>query len=152
LTTAANPRRKPTEETRAMADLPVQGTGPAGNPPVNAATLVYVLFAIAVIGALAAHGLIVFAPLVGIAGVVGVIIAYVKRDEARGTWVASHLTWLIRTFWWSLLWDTIAVVLFITLIGIPLALAILVATSIWGIYRLVRGFLSFKDSEAIPGV
>ena len=46
-----------------------------------------------------------FAPLVAIAGIVGVIIAYVKRDEARGTWVASHLDWLIGTFWWSLLWS-----------------------------------------------
>lgn len=135
-----------------MAELQAPDAGAAGHPPVNAATLVYVLFAIAVIGALAAHGLIVFAPLVGLAGVVGVIIAYVKRGDAQGTWVASHFTWLIRTFWWSLLWDTIAVVLFVTLIGIPLALAILVATSIWGIYRLVRGFLAFKDSEALPGV
>jgi len=135
-----------------MAELQVQDAGGAGHPPVNAATLVYVLFAIAVIGALAAHGLIVFAPLVGLAGIVGVVIAYVKRGDAQGTWVASHFTWLIRTFWWSLLWDTIAVILFVTLIGIPLALAILVATSIWGIYRLVRGFLAFKDSEALPGV
>ena len=122
-----------------MADLPVQDSGTAGQPPVNAATAVYVLFAIAVIGALVAHGLIVFAPLVGIAGIVGVIIAYVKRDDARGTWIESHLTWLIRTFWWSFLWDLIAVVLFVTLIGIPVALLILVATSIWGIYRLEIG-------------
>lgn len=135
-----------------MAELQAPDAGAAGHPPVNAATLVYVLFAIAVLGALAAHGLIVFAPLVGLAGIVGVIIAYVKRGDAQGTWVASHFTWLIRTFWWSLLWDTIAVMLFVTLIGIPLALAILVATSIWGIYRLVRGFLAFKDSEAVPGV
>ena len=133
-----------------MADLPVQDSGTAGQPPVNAATAVYVLFAIAVIGALAAKGLIVFAPLVGIAGIVGVIIAYVKRDDARGTWVESHLTWLIRTFWWSFLWDVIAAILFVTLIGIPVALLILVATSIWGIYRLVRGALYFKDSKPIP--
>lgn len=133
-----------------MADLPAQGSGTAVEPPVNAATAVYVLFAIAVIGALVAHGLLVFAPLVGIAGIIGVIIAYVKRDDARGTWVESHLAWLIRTFWWSLLWDVIAVIAFLTLIGIPIALLILVATSIWGIYRLVRGSLYFKDSKPIP--
>ena len=135
-----------------MADLQVQDAGSAVTPPVNAATLVYVLFGIAVLGALLAHGLIVFAPLCGIAGVVGVIIAYVKRGEAQGTWIASHFTWLIRTFWWSLLWDVIAVLLFVTLIGIPVAIVILVATSIWGIYRLVRGFLLFKDSAPVPGM
>ena len=32
---------------------------------------------------------------------------YVKRDDARGTWVASHFTWLIRTFWWSFLWGIV---------------------------------------------
>jgi uncharacterized membrane protein len=132
-----------------MADLQIENAGTAGSPPVNAATLVYVLFAIAVVGALAAHGLIVFAPLVGLAGIVGVIIAYVKRGDAQGTWVASHLTWLIRTFWWSLLWGLIGAVIFVTLIGIPIAIAIFVATSLWGIYRLVRGFLAFKDSEPV---
>lgn len=139
-----------------MADLPVQDAGSAGNPPVNAATLVYVLFAIAVLGTLLSSGLVVFAPLVGIAGIAGVIVAYVKRGEAQGTWVASHFTWLIRTFWWSLLWDVIGVLILFTLglilVGIPIAIAIFVATSIWGIYRLVRGFLLFKDSQAAPGM
>jgi uncharacterized membrane protein len=134
-----------------MADPQVRDAGSAGNPPVNAATLVYVLFAVAVLGTLLSSGLIAFAPLVGIAGIVGVIIAYVKRGEAEGSWVASHFSWLIRTFWWSLLWDVIAVLLFVTLIGIPFAIAILVATSIWGIYRLVRGILLFKDNAPMPG-
>lgn len=135
-----------------MADLPVQSTGTAANPPVNAAALVYLLFAVAAIGALVAHGLIVFAPLVGLAGIVGVIIAYVKRGDARGTWVASHFTWLIRTFWWSLLWGVIGAVAFITIIGIPIAIALFVGASIWGIYRVIRGFLSFKDSAPMAGM
>ena len=134
-----------------MADLPVENAGSAGDPPVSAATLVYVLFGVAVVGTLLSSGLVVFAPLVGIAGIVGVIVAYVKRGDAQGTWVASHLAWLIRTFWWSLLWDVIAVLLFITLIGIPVAFVILVGTSIWGIYRVTRGLLAFKDSAPIPG-
>jgi len=149
---AASARWQPSEETRAMTDLPVQDAGSAGHPPVNAATLVYVLFAIAVVGTLLSHGLIVFAPLVCLVGIVGVIVAYVKIGEARGTWVASHFTWLIRTFWWSLVWDVIGVLLFVTLIGIPFAIAIFVGTSIWGIYRLVRGFLWFKDNQPVPAL
>ena len=135
-----------------MADLQVTDTGTVVHPPVNAATFVYLMFGIAVVGTLLSSGLAAFAPLFGIAGIVGVIIAYVKRSEARGTWVDSHFTWLIRTFWWSLLWDMIAALLFITLIGIPFAIALLVGTSIWGIYRLVRGFLQFKDSQPMPGM
>ena len=35
------------------------------------------------------------------APVVGVILAYVKRDEAQGSIYASHIDWLIKTFWVS---------------------------------------------------
>ena len=37
-------------------------------------------------------------------GNAAVIISYVKRSEARGTWLESHFTWQIRTFWYTLLW------------------------------------------------
>lgn len=137
-----------------MADFPAPAA--TREAPVNAATLTYVLFAIAVVSALLSHGLIVFAPLVGLAGIAGVIVAYVKRGDAQGTWVASHFTWLIRTFWWSLLWGVIGALILVTLglilIGIPIAIAIFVAVSIWGIYRLVRGFLLFKDNQPVPGM
>ena len=89
-------------------------------------------------------------------GIIGVIVCYVKRDEASNTWVASHLTWLIRTFWWSFLWDLIGLVILIVLglilIGIPIAFGIWFVTAIWVIYRVVRGYLLFKDSKPIPGI
>src|SRR5205807_10349531 len=87
-------------------------------------------------------------------GIIAVIVAYVKRSDARGTWTESHLTWLIRTFWWSLLWGLIGGLVLITLgiilIGIPIAIGIWAITTIWVIYRLVRGYLYFKDSKPIP--
>ncbi len=89
-------------------------------------------------------------------GIIGVIVCYVKRDEARNTWVASHLTWLIRTFWWSFLWDMLGLLILIMfgliLIGIPIAFGIWLVTAIWVIYRVVRGYLLFKDSKPIPGI
>ena len=36
--------------------------------------------------------------------IIAVIINYVKRGEARGTWLESHFTWQIRTFWFAMLW------------------------------------------------
>lgn len=137
-----------------MADY-LPPAAPAAQPPITAALIVYALFAIAAIGAVVSSGLVTFAPLVVIAGIVGVIIAYVKRGEARGTWVASHFDWLIATFWWSLLWSLIVVVvggiLILVLVGliiIPVGLAIV---SIWVIYRVVRGYLAFNRSEPLPG-
>lgn len=130
---------------------------PAGattQPPITAALIVYALFGIAAIGGVISSGIVVFAPLVAIAGIVGIVIAYVKRDEARGTWVESHLDWLIATFWWSLLWSVVVGViggiLLLVLIGfviLPVGLAIV---SVWVIYRVVRGYLAFNKSEPLP--
>ena len=125
-------------------------------PPASAGLLAYALFAAAAVVALVSHGFPFAAPLMGIIGIAGLVVAYVKRDDAHGTWVASHLRWLIRTFWFSLLWGVIGgivlLVLGIVLIGIPIAFGIWAAASIWVIYRVVRGYMLFKDEKPIPGM
>jgi uncharacterized membrane protein len=125
---------------------------PVVAPPITATLVVYVLFVIAAVASIVGYGMAVGAPLLSLIGILAVIVAYVKRGEARGTWTESHLTWLIRTFWWSLLWNVIGGVVFITLFGIPIAYGSWIATTIWVIYRLVKGYLLFKDSRPIPGV
>jgi len=146
-----------------MADFPAPqspqsqpGNVISGDPPVSATLLAYALYGVAAVAALASSGLPLIAPLMGVIGIIGVIIAYVKRDEARGTWVASHLRWLIRTFWFSFLWAMIGwIVLLILgwiLIGIPIALAIWFVAGLWVIYRVVRGYLLFNQSQPIPGM
>ncbi|MFO1281927.1 MAG: hypothetical protein U1F51_05565 [Burkholderiales bacterium] len=136
-----------------MADFPPPVSATA-QPPITAILVAYALYAIAAIGGVISSGLVHFAPLVAIAGIVGVILAYVKRDDARGSWVESHCTWLIRTFWWSLLWSLIVVavgaVLMLVLIGFVLLPLGLAAVSVWVIYRVVRGYLAFKDSQPLP--
>ena len=140
-------------ENLAMADFPApQSASSSSTVPVTAGVIAYLLFGIAAVLDLARSGIAAPAPVLSLIGIVAVIICYVKRDEAAGTWVASHLTWLIRTFWWSLLWGAIGLVLWVTLIGIPFAWAIWVACAIWVIYRVVKGYLLFKESRAIPGV
>jgi uncharacterized membrane protein len=46
----------------------------------------------------------------------------------------------------------IFITLFLVLIGIPIALAIWFAASVWVIYRLIRGYLLFQQSKPIPGM
>jgi len=140
-----------------MTENPAPDTGAAVNdPPISAALLAYALFGVAAAVALLSHGFPLAAPLMGVIGIAGLIVAYVKRDEARGTWVASHLRWLIRTFWFSLLWAVIGgivlVVLGLVLIGIPIAFLIWAVASIWVLYRVIRGYLLFKDSRPVPGM
>ena len=125
-------------------------------PPVTATLLVYALFGVGAVAALISSGFPVALPLLGLLGVIGVVIAYVKRDDAQGTWVASHLRWLIRTFWYSLFWGclgaVVLVLLGLILIGIPLALLIWAVASIWVIYRVVKGYLFFKENRPVPGM
>lgn len=118
--------------------------------------LVYALFGAATVVGIASSGFPLIAPLVGVVGIIAIIIAYVKRSEAAGTWLASHYRWLIRTFWFSLLWGIIGTIIFfllaLILIGIVLGYAIWGLTTIWVLYRLIRGYVLFKDSQPIPGM
>ena len=132
-----------------MADYPAPASAPtteSRQPPATGALVAYILFGIAALVGFAGHGFL------SLVGIVGVIVAYVSRGDLRGTWAESHLTWLIRTFWWSLLWDAIGVLLLmVTLfLAYPIAWVIWVATAIWVIYRVVRGFLLFNDRKPIP--
>ncbi len=125
-------------------------------PPslVNIAHLVYALHALGLaIGAFGAAS-VLGSFLFGWPSIIAVILNYVKRGEARGTWLESHFDWQIRTFWWALLW---ALVTFA--VSVPLALVVigfatwaigLFALGVWAIYRVARGWLRLKDRQPMP--
>jgi len=123
---------------------------------VSTTLLIYALYGLAAVFAFVSSGFPLIAPFFGFLGVAAAIIAYVKRGEAQGTWLASHYRWLIRTFWFSLLWAFVGMLVMVTLglilIGIPIAFGIWIAATIWVIYRLARGYSLYKDSKAIPGM
>lgn len=145
-----------------MADFPPPAASPASSGqvarplPTGAALVVYALFALAALIGVASHGFPLFAPLFGLIGLIAIVVAYVKRGEAAGSWLASHFRWLIRTFWWSLLWALIGGLVLVTLglvlIGIPIAIAIWAVDTIWVIYRVIRGYLLFHSSQPVPGM
>lgn len=78
------------------------------------------------------------------------IINYLKRDDARGTFVYSHHSWQIRSFWWYLFWMIAGGILFLTFIGIPLAWLIWGVAWIWKAYRLIKGILDLNDNKPMP--
>jgi uncharacterized membrane protein len=81
----------------------------------------------------------------GITAIVGVIVNYVKRDDARGTVYESHFDWQIRTFWWGLLWAVLGVILIFVVVGF----FILAAAWIWAIYRVVKGWLKLTEGKPV---
>ncbi|MGN7874297.1 DUF4870 family protein [Roseateles sp. 22389] len=103
----------------------------------------YVLHAIVAIGALLPG---VQASIVLL--IVAVIVDLVKRDEAVGTWQATHFSWRLR----SVLWCGILYV-----VTIPLWLLFIIPgwiawclISIWFLYRIVRGWLAMNDRRPMP--
>jgi uncharacterized membrane protein len=136
-----------------------QALPPPGAPSaslVSTTLVVYALYGVAAVFGLVSSGFPLIAPFFGVLGLIAIIIAYVKRGEAAATWLASHYRWLIRTFWFSMLWAALGWLVLMTLglilIGIPIAFGIWIAASVWVIYRIVRGYMLFKDSKAIPGM
>lgn len=81
--------------------------------------------------------------LVGFTSVAAVIINYIKREDVRGTWLASHFRWQIRTFWFALLWAALGGLTVLLGIGF----AILAVTGLWVIYRIAKGWLRLSEGK-----
>lgn len=112
--------------------------------------VIYALHALSVLIGLTSTATVVGAFVFGLPSIVAVILNYVKRSEARGTFLESHFRWQIRTFWYALLWSVLAVLSFVTIIGIPIGIVIFFGAGIWVIYRVVRGWLALKDGRPMP--
>jgi uncharacterized membrane protein len=121
---------------------------PAGTPDPSLVTtthVIYGLHTLSVVIGITSAATIVGAFVFGLPSILAVVINYVKRRDVRGTFLESHFRWQIRTFWFALLWIVIGFLLFITLIGIPIAFAVFFFAGIWVIYRVARGWLALND-------
>jgi len=114
---------------------------------VTVTHLVYALHALSLLIGVTTAATIVGAFVFGLPSIIAVVINYLKREEARGTFLESHFRWQIRTFWFALLWFMVGAMLLATFIGIPLALVIFFADGIWAIYRIARGWLALRDRK-----
>ena len=124
----------------------IPATAPAPSL-VTVTHLVYALHALSLLIGLTTAASIIGAFVFGVPSIIAVVINYVKRGEARGTYLESHFRWQIRTFWFALLWSIIGGMLFITLVGIPLAIGVFFAAGVWAIYRVARGWLALRDQK-----
>ncbi len=116
---------------------------------VTVTHLVYGLHSLSLLIGVTTAATIVGAFVFGVPSIIAVFINYLKRGEAKGTYLESHFRWQIRTFWFALLWCVIAGMLFVTLVGIPLAIGGFFAAGLWAIYRIVRGWLALRDRKAM---
>jgi uncharacterized membrane protein len=129
-------------------------SAPSGLVPreglVTLAHVIYGLHAFSALTGLLSPAMIVTGFLTGWPSIIAVILNYVKRSEVRSTWLDSHFSWQIRTFWYALLWVAIGGVLFVTVVGIPFAFVLWFATGIWVLYRIIRGWLALSSQKELP--
>jgi len=81
----------------------------------------------------------------GITALVGVVMAYMAKDEAPD-WLKSHYHNQINIFWKGLLYMVAGAVLSVILIGFLIWLA----AFIWYIVRVVKGMQTLAKGEAYP--
>jgi uncharacterized membrane protein len=108
---------------------------------------IYLLHAFSLLTGILGAATVVAAFLVGWPSIIAVILNYVKRGDARGTWLESHFRWQIRTFWFGLLWVSLCI-LFVLMtfgLGILVAWLPLAFITVWFIYRIVRGWLALNE-------
>jgi len=95
--------------------------------------------------AVVAYALHLFGVIAGIPSIVGLIINYVKRNDYDELF-DSHHSWMIRSFWWAILWCVLG---FVTLV-IGVGFVIFFLAWLWYIYRHVRGLLALLNGEPMP--
>lgn len=116
---------------------------------LKVAHAVYALHAFAIVSGLAGTATVVGSFIGSVPSILAVVLNYVKRSEARGTWLDSHYGWQIRTFWYALAWLVAGGLIAITIVGLPISIAVFIGVTIWIIYRVARGWLSLSREEAI---
>ena len=81
----------------------------------------------------------------GVTSIVGLILNYVKRDGYDELF-DSHHAWMIRSFWWAILWCVLGLVTLVIFVGF----VILGVAWLWYVYRHVRGLIALLNGEPMP--
>jgi uncharacterized membrane protein len=91
---------------------------------------------------------------VGTLTLIAVVLNYVKRDDANGTYVRSHMDYMISSWWkmvlWTLILGAIMTVLTILTLGLGVFLWFIVGIpAVIFAIRMILGLMKLSDSRAI---
>ncbi len=113
--------------------------------------LIYFLHACAVfVGVTSAVATVAGGFVFGMPSLIAVLLNYLKRGDVAGTWLESHFSWQIRTFWFTFLWLIISGVVMMTVIGIPLAAWVMIPVlGLWVGYRVARGWIALAGVRPV---
>jgi uncharacterized membrane protein len=128
-------------------DIEGAATAVPADSVITLTHVIYGLHAFSLLTGILGAATVVGAFLTGWPSIIAVILNYVKRGEARGTWLASHFRWQIRTFWYGLLWVGLCLLFVVVTLGVGLLIAWLPlgVVGLWFIYRIATGWLRLRD-------
>ena len=130
--------------------VPVQGVDPS---LVSYTNVIYALHSVSVLIALTSGITIVGSFVFGIPSIIAVIMNYARQSETRGTYLESHFTWQIRTFWFTALWALVvwglSLPLMLVLVGFATLWLGLSLLGLWIIYRVIRGWLALREQRPV---
>jgi len=116
--------------------------------------IIYGLHALSVLIGVTGAATIVGSFIFGLPSIIAVIMNYLRRQDAAGTWLESHFSWQIRTFWWALLWSIVVLIasapLMLLVVGVFTAAFGLTIVGLWVLYRVIRGWLALRDVRTLP--
>jgi uncharacterized membrane protein len=112
---------------------------------LTVAHIVYALHTVAIVLGIVGTATVIGSFVGSLPSLAAVILNYLKYGEARSTWIVSHYRWQIRTFWFALLWALIGWGLVFTVVGAVVGVPILIALTLWLLYRIGRGWLRLRD-------
>ena len=128
-----------------MSDVVTTNSPDQSAPPEAAIQITHITYALFALGLLSA----------GLIAIAGLVVAYIKRDDAEGSYLRAHYSWLIVTFWWSVLWAALAWIFFFLFTLITLGIGIVVAwipltiVWVWCAYRIIKGWLRLTEKRAV---
>ena len=94
------------------------------------------------------YGLYALSLVTALPSLLGGILVLLKRPDMRGSWLESHATWQIRTFFIMVISTIISTVLAATIFLIPIAFLLAGTTWLWFAYRTIKGW--FRLSKDAP--
>lgn len=106
----------------------------------------------------------------GLLWIVPIVMNYMKRHDAEGSWLATHFDWQIKTFWYSIVWFCLGIIIIVFALGgvgvsvladsgniaigsvllAAVGLLIMTFTFIWHLYRVIRGWIALTDNRPVP--
>jgi len=117
--------------------------------------VVYALHAASLIVGVVGSATIIGSFLLGVPSILAVVMNYVRKADAAGTWLESHFRWQIRTFWYAVAAVCVAGAVclpFVILFGLGVLMfaGCAAVIGLWVLYRIVRGWLALGNSQSLP--